>query len=179
MPPIVLTLRLDEQSENRIRDLRQLLHAKGLTASACRIHRPHITLGAFDVFDVTLLSVTLAQMADGLASFPVRFHFLGLFPESGTVFFATGITAALMNLHRHVLSSATRLWGAPLYPQTSLPDAWTPHCTLATGLSSETGSQVMRVCQDNWSPISGNVVALGALILPAHTDCCEALFATA
>jgi hypothetical protein len=130
----VLTLRFDAHTDILIRLLWEVLAKEGIDAAALPRHRPHVTVSAHEVDDIGPLCAALPTFTRKISHFPIRFHAIGIFPETGTVFLGPHTTQQLLSLQADLLQFLSSHCGSPAYPEHLLPVNWIPHCTLATRL---------------------------------------------
>ncbi len=167
MPAVFLTLRFDEETERAIRDLWKLLGDGGIDEAVLSRHRPHITTAAYETGDLSAVCAALPGLTARRAAIPLPFHSVDVFVETGTVFLAPRMTSALMSAHRDLHESASSAWGPSLYPEHLQPNAWAPHCTLATRLSLTEVASAITLCMDHLRPIDGSAETIGVLVPPA------------
>ena len=162
MLAVFLTLRFDEETERAIRDLWKLLGDGGIDEAVLPRHRPHITMAAYETGDLPAVCAALPGLTARRAAIPLHFHSVGVFVETGTVFLAPRMTSA----HHEVHESASSAWGPPLYPEHLQPNAWEPHCTLATRLSLTEVASAITLCMDHLRPIDGSTDGTKGLTRP-------------
>ena len=125
--------------------------------------RPHVSLAVFE-------SGTLEGVEQTLRSRPAQFRGLRLsFPSLGffltaeaVAFLSVAPTATLLQLHRAVADSIAPLVSGywPYY----LPDAWTPHCTIASGAHDH--AAVVASLAHVTLPVQATVQSVGVIEVP-------------
>lgn len=173
MTTIFLTLYFDAATEYAVQKLFHRLGDACLGINQLYHHRPHITLSAYDVEDVEASAKILANFASKVKAFPLRLHYLGIFPEKGVLFLAPLPTAALFQ----VQSALQTQYQEPVkYPEHLTPDSWTPHCTLAVGLKPADLAEAVKICTTEWQPLVGTACGIGLLISQTTEDLCQVEF---
>jgi 2'-5' RNA ligase len=170
MSIVFFTLYFDRTLEGQIYDFGTLLADQGIDTNGLTQHRPHITIAAYEVLDVALYQAELAQFAVTRTQFPIRVHYVGVFPEASVVFLAPQMTAALFTLHQQLTTYFADVGRVPLRYENLFTDHWIPHCTLAVGLESEHLARAITVCQQQWQPLTGIVEGVGLLVHPETVD---------
>jgi 2'-5' RNA ligase len=170
------TLIFDPGLEGRVQRFRQLLYGAGIGAAPETRHRPHITLGGFDLADPASSAEPLRKLCSQWKPFPIRLHHIGLFPEQSVLFLEPTHTDALFAMHQAV----THELGAELAtPSTSAHfaiDQWAPHCTLEVGVAGDAVGSAVRLVHEHWQPLKGIAVGIGVLVPPARIDCIQCYF---
>ena len=173
MTTIFLTLYFDTITETAVQKIIEKLADIDLTTSGENRHRPHITLSAYDVEDVEASIETLAKFTSQIKTFPLRLHYLGIFPEKGVLFLAPMPTTQLFDTQR----ALQKHFRYPVkYPDHLTADNWTPHCTLATGLNAQQLAQAVKLCTEDWQAIIGKACGIGLLIAQTTEDLYQVAF---
>jgi 2'-5' RNA ligase len=112
---------------------------------------PHVTLAVFDDLDVRAAIAGL----DGILAAPPRMdmtlsRITSFGAGGGVVYAALAPSAELSALHETVLKTVA---GA-CRPHYQLGQ-WTPHCTLATGLSDAEVDRAIALLKQDWRPLVG------------------------
>ncbi len=153
--PYALSLLLDDEAAVAIRRQWDRLAADGLSQSMPDLgYPPHVTLVVCERLDGRA-----APVLDGMIRQQPAFDFsLTLTetfgPDSGVIYAALAPCETLRALHAQVagvVSDTCR----PHYQ----PGHWTPHCTLATGLSAAQLDQARRMFEQHWVSLAGRFVA--------------------
>jgi 2'-5' RNA ligase len=176
MPKAFLTLIFDAHLEQAVRDLGRVLADAGICRPPEERHRPHVTLGGFDVADAACLAEPLQQLCSRQGPMPIRLHHIGVFPERSVLFLQPRMTRQLMELHRAVVEDIGSALGESVTSTNFAIDRWTPHCTLADAVPDGLlGEAVIRL-QQHWRDLEGNTVGIGVLVPPAILDCLQVPF---
>jgi 2'-5' RNA ligase len=155
-----LEMYFDGQADAAVGELWQLLadaDLPSLSTLTHRRHRPHVTLAVAE----SLLGADLAPLRSVLAAYQptLNLYVLGTFPgREGALFLGVTVTAELLAFHAEVHAA---LAGQPIehwrYYQ---PGTWTPHCTLAEGLSRVEAPKAFGLLF-GYKPIAVTVSATG------------------
>jgi 2'-5' RNA ligase len=160
-------LTFDAPGETAIRELQQSLKGAGLPhpAPAEQDTTPHLTLAGFEEFDKDVLVEALTDELDETLSFPVTFASLGVFTgDSKGLFLAPVVTKALLLLHERVHTVVVaHVRGSHAY---YVPGAWTPHCTLALGLTGSQLAEGVRRLSDVRLPLQTRVTRVQLVAYP-------------
>lgn len=175
MNTIFFTLRFDPETEAAVRSLWKAIAQEGINVPGLSGHRPHITVAAYDISDISFSQGILKTLSRKFDPFPIRLDYLGLFPERNVVFLAPRVSRTLYSLHHQLIQSFSESGLPPVKYEVLQDDCWAPHCTLVAGLSRDDALKVIRICQDIWNPLSGTVEAIGGLIHPDSVDAFEVL----
>ncbi|MCW2972424.1 MAG: uncharacterized protein JWN72_697 [Thermoleophilia bacterium] len=154
-----LALLSDTELERRVDELQESLRAAGIEPETQ--YPPHVTLWVSAATEVRIAPAT-ASLLEALPPIEVALGSLGCFAdEGGVVFLAPLPSAELLNVHAATVAhaQASTIDVDPYY----LPDAWVPHCTLATVVDAARMADVVRVVSQVRFPLRGRLVE-GALI---------------
>ncbi|MGO4716492.1 2'-5' RNA ligase family protein [Bradyrhizobium sp. 2TAF24] len=146
-----ISLLLDDNAADRIRWHWQLLAATGLSRSMLELgYAPHLTLAVCDQLDVAAAEHALEQLFAGRSVIDVALTVVETFAASGVIFAALAESAELRQLQAEVVAA---LPGAvrPDYQ----PHAFTPHVTLATGLSPTSLQLARQLFEQYWGSFAG------------------------
>jgi len=135
----VITLCMDASSSNRVTAFERLLAENGISNYAADLgYKPHISLFSFSDKDPETAFQIVAQIAENNPSFRIVFDAVSLFPgERPVLWFAPVPSTTLLSLHE-------KLHAALASPKTSRYfqiGQWTPHLTLAGGLTQDTAAK--------------------------------------
>jgi 2'-5' RNA ligase len=170
-PTIFFTLHFDTTTEDRIRNCWQRLAHAGIAVPGLTGLRPHITLAAYETDALAHYRTSLAEFVQTQTVFPIRFDYLGIFPESRVVFLAPRVTSRLTNVQAglvHMLAGPDR---APLkFAEHLAPENWIPHCTVMAGCPEEVLIAITGLLVQQWEPIAGMVAGIGIVVPPAVSD---------
>ncbi|HEU0166045.1 MAG TPA: 2'-5' RNA ligase family protein [Thermomicrobiales bacterium] len=173
MQTIVFTLRFDRDSERAVRAIRERVNAAGIKLPGVTVHRPHITVAAYDVEDVDANISALTGAIRTVPPFELGLDYLGVFPERRVAFLAPRPIPELRSLHQRIVDHFSGPDFPPMKWELLLPGRWVPHCTIAADLSPTDLTKVIDICHRSWTPVSGRVEAVGVLLPPAVEDSCE------
>ncbi|MCU1535921.1 MAG: hypothetical protein JWP82_272 [Humibacillus sp.] len=173
MPLHSVEAMLDAATDTAIRADWDLLKAAGLPSQADHkgaTNSPHLTLGAAPAVPAPVEDRLVASIVP-LLPVPVRLGALVVLGGRRLVLARLVVpTAELLRLHEKV---AEAMRGAPDVPDMTLPGRWSPHVTLARGLSVEQVSQALAALGRTrdlegsltqvrrWDPDAKRVWALG------------------
>ena len=170
-PTIFFTLHFDTTTEDRIRNCWQRLADAGIAVPGLTGLRPHITLAAYDTDALADYRTLLAEFVLTQTAFPIRFDYLGIFPESRVVFLTPRVTNQLTSVQAalvHLLAGPDR---APLkFAEHLAPENWIPHCTVMAGCPEEVLTAITGLLVQQWEPIGGMVTGIGIVVPPAVSD---------
>lgn len=135
----VITLCMDADSSDRVTAFERLLAENGISNYAADLgYKPHISLFSFSDKDPQIAFQIAAQIAASNPSFRIVFDAVCLFPgERPVLWLAPVPSSTLLSLHE-------KLHVALASPTTSRYfqiGQWTPHLTLAEGLTQETAAK--------------------------------------
>ena len=115
---------------------------------------PHVTLAVFDRLDAKVTAVALDHVFRHANRFEVTLTGIATFgPGSGVCYAALARSPALHLLHEAVLAAV----GQTCRPHYQARH-WTPHCTLATGLTDLDLARAQDLLAQGW-PIAGGFEA--------------------
>lgn len=178
MAKTFFTLVFDSQLEQSVCRLWYLLAEQGICLTPDSRHRPHVTLVGFDVEEPESALGPLRSFCRRYRPIPIRLHHIGIFPERSVLFLQPRMTEALMSLHRAAVQELSSAFAAaPTSPNLAI-DAWTPHCTLADGVSGESLGRAVRLVQEQWSKMEGTAIGIGVLVPPDIADKFQCLLGT-
>jgi len=123
----------------------------GLSRSMLELgYPPHVTLAVYDDLDAKVAAAALDGVFRRVNRFEVTLTGIATFgPGSGVCYAALAPSPVLHRLHETVLA-ATGGACRPHYQS----GHWTPHCTLATGLTDDQMVGAQDLLAQNW-PIAG------------------------
>ena len=151
-------LLLDEQTDAAVRRAWDVLAAAGLPSHARHAgatNRPHVTMAVASAIPDTL-GERLAGAVSALP-LPVRLGGLVCFAGRRRVLARLVVpSAALLRLHAAV---ATAVVGCPDLRSLMLPDRWTPHVTLARGLTGDQLGAALSLLNDRAELVGAAVAA--------------------
>jgi len=167
---IGISLWFDTALEARVREIWSDLAAQDISAL---LHdgpyRPHLTLGVWERLDVGACVLALREAAPAWPAFPIKLASVGAFPgDEGASFLQPAMSASLLRMHRqvHELASTFATHPFPYY----LPDAWTPHCTMAWRVPRPRVLQAVDLLLSCGLPFEGRVVAVGVIDTPTEVE---------
>src|SRR5882757_394980 len=112
---------------------------------------PHVTLAVYDALAVYAAVASLDRAFDNVGQIPVTLTDFSTFGTgSGVCYVALAPSLDLMRLHAATVAAIGEICG-PHY-RTGI---WTPHCTLATGMSDAEMSRARDVLATDWQPLTG------------------------
>jgi 2'-5' RNA ligase len=175
MPASFFTLVLDADLERDIRQLWALLAEMGIGGTTHR-HRPHITLGGFDIADPASCVDSLHRFCSQRQQLPIRFHHIGFFPEKSVLFLQPRMTWSLLALHRSMVEELGPVLGGSSTSPNFAIDQWTPHCTLADSVPPDLIGDATCLLQERWKMLKGYAVGIGMVVPPQTVDTFQCRF---
>ncbi|MEW6641355.1 MAG: 2'-5' RNA ligase family protein [Pseudomonadota bacterium] len=146
-----ISLLLDDKAADRIRWHWELLAATKLSRSMLELgYAPHLTLAVYDELDVAAAQDALDHVFAGRPALDVALTVVETFASSGVIYAALAESVELKQLQADV---------AAALPGTERPDyrpqGFTPHVTLATGLSPTSLELARRLFEQYWGSFAG------------------------
>jgi len=118
-------------------------------------YRPHVTLAVYDELDIEAAVAALDRTFGDLNPIPVALTGFATFGAgSGVCYAALGPSPELVSLQAGLSS----VIGAPCRPHYE-PASWTPHCTLAVGLSDAAMDRARGLVEPDWRCLAGRFEA--------------------
>ncbi|MGL4772533.1 MAG: 2'-5' RNA ligase family protein [Clostridium sp.] len=119
---------------------------------------PHITLGIFNNLDKDeeAFLKKLKKFRDGYSPIKLSFEGIGTFPQSGTLLLKPTVTEELLILHKNFYENFKEF--VPYSNAYYLPNKWSPHCTLVTGVSTDKLKEVFNFVIDLFIPLEVELV---------------------
>jgi 2'-5' RNA ligase len=96
--------------------------------------RPHISLGVWKNINLNVAGPSLNQFASNIAALNFHFWGIGVFPNTGVVYLAPTPDIKLFQLHA---GFHNHFAGGEECSNYYLCGNWTPHCTIAEGISPQ------------------------------------------
>jgi 2'-5' RNA ligase len=130
----------------------QRLADAGLSRSMVDLgYQPHLTLAVYDELAVHTASAALDRVFDNVDRMPVTLTGFSTFGAgSGVCYAAVASSPDLMRLHATIVAAIGETC-RPHY-QTS---RWTPHCTLATGMTDVEIDHAKNLLAEDWRSLAG------------------------
>ena len=168
--PFVVELYFDPSTEGHIRDAWKAIDEANINSAMLKGgYRPHVSLGVCDQLEVNSLAQELSTFAASVAPFRLSFPNIGIFSTSeGVVFLGVTVTGQLLNVHRRFHKIFKK--HAQEQREYYAVGKWTPHCTLAFGLSEHEIAETVKICRQIALPVSTEVTEIG-LVEISLTDC--------
>lgn len=147
-----VSLLLDAASSSMIRTYWERLAAANVSRAMIELgYPPHVTLAVYDTLDRDAALVALDRVFAGRPALDFALTLLETFgTESGVLYAALAASDELRQLQSDVVTAVPG--DCRLHYQ---PDHWTPHCTLATGLSAAKLDATQRLLQQYWQSRPG------------------------
>jgi 2'-5' RNA ligase len=163
-----VSLWLGEAAEAQIRGIWARLAEAGIGTFAGGLVRPHVTLAHGLELDPNPFVAALRERLSSYPRFDLVFSGLGLFTEPNVLYLSTRMSEPLWTLHREVYALSVAHGARPsLY---YLPDTWTPHCTLALGLTWEEVLRAIGACQGLSFPLRAAATRVGVVENPGEAE---------
>ena len=172
--PFAVELYFDPSTEACIRGAWKAIDEAGINSAMPKGgYRPHISLGVCDHLETDSLAQELSTFTAEIAPFRLLFPNIGIFSTSeGVVFLGVTVTEQLLNVHTrfHEIFKKHAQEQREYYTVGN----WTPHCTLAFGLSEHQIAEAVTVCRQIDLPVSTEVKEIGVVnVSPAG---CQTLY---
>ena len=156
----------DSRADAVVREVWAALECNGIRSTGSgpvANARPHVSLAVFESGMLEGVEQTLRSRAAQVRGLRLTFPSLGFFLTAEAVaFLGVTPTAALLQLHRAVADSLAPLVSG--YWSYYLPDAWTPHCTIASGAHDH--AAIVASLAHVTLPIHATVESVGVLEVP-------------
>lgn len=145
---------LDKETENKFKNIWELLSDKGLTHYGVEIKgkRPHITIADYDSLDQEKFIRLFDNYYKDKEKINLSLTVLGTFIDTSTLFIAPTLSKELITFHdnHHNSFCEFNMNENSFY----LPGRWIPHCTIASRLDETKMLEVFRFCQSALNKIS-------------------------
>ena len=159
-PHEVLELRFDSATTKVITDVRdQVLTNIGMSHERHGLFTPHLSLASSPSDSFTLAFDQIESLCARYKNLPLKLSHIGAFKgASHTLFLGITPTAELLDLHRelHSLLEQHRIQQVDFIR----PNAFVPHCTLATNITNEHLLQGMRLLEGLSLPLLATAESL-------------------
>jgi 2'-5' RNA ligase len=147
--PYAVSLLLDDEGGACIREHWSALAEAGISRSMLEIgYPPHITLRVYEDLDVGSAVNSLQQSFESRACIPVVLDQLNVFTDTGVLYAGSYEASHLFDAY-----ARTENLGEKCQPH-YMEAHWTPHCTLATGLSPIQISMGKALLARTWQPLT-------------------------
>jgi 2'-5' RNA ligase len=130
----------------------QRLADAGLSRSMIDLgYQPHLTLAVYDELAVEAASAALDRVFDNADRMPVTLTGFSTFgADSGVCYAALASSPDLMRLHATIVAAI----GETCRPHYQTRH-WTPHCTLATGMTDVEIDRAKNLLAEDWRSLAG------------------------
>ena len=147
-----VSLLLDAASSSAIRTYWERLAAANVSRAMVDFrYVPHVTLAVYDTLDRATALAALDRVLAGQPAFDFALTLLETFgAESGVLYAALAESDELRRLQHDVVAEISGDCQPHYQPQ-----HWTPHCTLATGLSAARLDATQRLLRQYWQSRPG------------------------
>jgi hypothetical protein len=163
-----IELVFDSTTDEKLSDLIEGLQGEGIFPTLFQFdERPHLSLSLFEAEDHESLLKVLKRFSKKAQALPLKFENLGIFQDTGALFFAPAPTQALLRFHQalcRVLRPFLKMnrWEAAEYYRA---DCLVFHCTLALRLKPRKLLKAIQWVLDQPMPRSFECVALRLVAL--------------
>jgi 2'-5' RNA ligase len=114
-------------------------------------YQPHLTLAVYDALAVEAASAALDRAFDNVDRIPVTLTGFSTFRAgSGVCYAALASSPDLMRLHATIVAAISETC-RPHYQA----GRWTPHCTLATGMTDVEIDHARSLLAEDWRSLAG------------------------
>ena len=151
-----ISLLFDTRTADAVEEQWERLADAGISRSMIDLDfPPHVTLAAFDRLPVDAAIAALDTAFRHTHMMPVELTNISTFEAgSGVLYAALAPSAELLNLHATIEAAV----GETCRPHYRV-GSWTPHCTLATGVSDDGLTRAIDLLGPNWRPLAGRFEA--------------------
>ena len=172
--PFAVELYFDPSTEASIRGAWTAIDEAGISASMPKGgYRPHVSLGVCNHLEAKAFEKELSTFAESITPFRLSLSNIGIFPTSeGVIFLGVTVTDQLLNIHRRFHKIFKK--HAQEQREYYAVGRWTPHCTLAFGLSEEQIVEAVTVCRRIVLPTSTKVGEIG--VVEVSPKSCQTLY---
>jgi 2'-5' RNA ligase len=148
-----VSLLFDPETAAAISARWDLLAATGISRSMLDLgYKPHVTLAVYDELIVDRMIAALDGVFGHVDQLAVTLTGVTTFGTgSGVCYAALAPSPELMRLHAAILGAIGEAC-RPHYQTGS----WTPHCTLATGISDADMTRANAILDRDWRPLGGH-----------------------
>ena len=167
---IAASLWFDAALERTVRDAWRTLAGHGIAGALDpSVYRPHATLGVWERMDLPAFSAALRTLAAGTPAIPLALDGIGTFANEGrVVWLRPSAGEALKSLQLEVTAIGDALGeGAPAHRRAG---EWTPHVTVAWGLSEPALVDTLAFLRELPLPMRGTGAAIGIIDTPAEIE---------
>ena len=173
--PFVVELYFDPSAEERIYGAWKAIDEVGINSAMLKGgYRPHVSLGVCDHIELNAFAQELSTFAASVARFRLSFPNIGIFSTSeGVVFLGVTVTEQLLNLHARFHEIFKKY--AQEQREYYTVGNWTPHCTIAFGLSEHEIAETVKICRQFTLPLSTEVKEIG--VVEVSPTSCQTLCA--
>ena len=169
----VLCAAFDAETDERILAVRELVRAAGIVLPDLPPHRPHLTMTAARVergAEVDGVVAVAGEVAVRHAAFPLRLATVGRFGRAGALWLGPERSAPLAALQRDAATAIERAGWPDAFGERTGPDAWVPHCTLATRVPKPQLRDVQQALHAAYRPIDATVAGIAVILVGGRGD---------
>ena len=168
--PFVVELYFDPSTEEGILRAWKAIDETGINSAMLKGgYRPHVSLGVCNQLEVNSLTQELSTFAASVTPFRLSFPNIGIFSTSeGVVFLGVTVTGQLLNVHARFHKIFKK--HAQEQREYYAVGKWTPHCTLAFGLSEYEIAETVKICRQIALPNSTEVKEI-SVVEVSPTSC--------
>lgn len=136
---------LDDQTDRLYKHIWSTLSKRKVTDYGLG-RRPHLTLADYEEVSKERLIQLMEKCYEKHVSIELKLSLLGMFRQTGTLFFAPILTDELDAFHRqhHEFFQELKSQKVSYYQ----PGHWVPHCTIASRLSKDEMREAFDYCQN-------------------------------
>lgn len=147
-----VSLLFDPETSDAISGRWKRLADAGLSNSMLDLgYRPHVTLAVYDELAADAAIAALDRVFDNASQLAVTLTAFSTFGAgSGVCYAALAPSADLVRSHTTIVAAI----GETCRPHYQTRN-WTPHCTLATGMTDAEMGQARDLLEREWRPLSG------------------------
>lgn len=141
-----IELVFDDESQNKINELRKLLDDNGVHDEAVKLN--HISIGDYFTNDIEGLKLKVLEFAKMIKPFEITLCSVGTFMTKENVIFLEPImTEELKSVHKKFIDFMSGFNGE--LNQYYNIDKWMPHCTISIRLSDEELFKGLKLLKEN------------------------------
>ena len=172
--PFAVELYFDPSTEACIRGAWKAIDEAGINSAMLKGgYRPHVSLGVCNHIELNAFAQELSTFAASVAPFRLSFPNIDIFSTSeSVVFLGVTVTEQLLNVHARFHEIFKK--HAQEQREYYAVGRWTPHCTLAFGLSEQEIAEVVKICRQFALPLSTEVREIG--VVEVSPTSCQKLY---
>ena len=146
----------DAETERRFEAVKAEIRRSGCEVDA---QPPHITFGIYSGVGRAQMTRFIEGIASNLQKTRLFFGYVGVFPESGVLFAAPGVTQELLDMHASIHARYDDFCFDKNCLYSLRESKWVPHITLATPINFQ-AQDVLGIILEKFTPFSGEITRI-------------------